>query len=199
MIVYFAQRTDGAIKIGAASTGSSSIQRALASYIRAKAKGGRGELARTPGYLVVERWFHWRHAEACVGGEWFDPTPRLLRDIATICRDGRVAGQPAEPPRDMVFPGRVARTIRVAVLGKSVDEMASLTRLGLSTVAYDERDEAEASMTRAVNYEYAAQLCGVMLTVADIVKMIDGREVALPRFAAYRTHVVRSIGDGARA
>lgn len=102
MTVYFFRRRDtGRIKIGyvqveADQDPTDALARRMALVAR-QLKAPLELLAQAPGKRRVELWFQKRHAGVALGGEWFEPTKRLLADIDMLVAGRRIAGQPLPP------------------------------------------------------------------------------------------------------
>lgn len=191
MIVYFAQRRDGLVKIGAASTSKPDIEHRLGAYVRSKAGAGGRVLARTTGYLFVERWFHSRHALSRHDGEWFELSAKLGADIATLQRGLRLPHQPHEPPPRARLPGSFWRRVRLDFFHLDEAEMAAAMGTTLAAVVTSEYGGSTATK--------GAMLDGIAERAAvDFRWVRDGYQWSVPapaleHRARYRTHIVRSI------
>ncbi len=188
MKVYFVQRADGSVKIGAVGTSCPEVDRRLARYVRGRAGRGGKVLALTDGYLFVERWFHCRHANARIRREFFTLSNSLQHDIETIRWAGRVVRQPREPGLGERMSGDEWRFIRTAIFQCDVDRMARL--LGLAPSTYRGMESSGSTMVVAAGLDVAADLHGVQAPLEDILDALHGfrhraleRAVGLPDLA----------------
>lgn len=208
MIVYFVRRfSDSAIKIGCCSTSRFAERESrLRRYIRSRAVGGGVELARTPGYLFVERWFHARHREAALGREWFKSSHQLRSDIDAINCIGRCSDEQPEEPLT-IYGGNTAppdfwRALREDVFGLNQIEMAELFGWSLQSLCACETTGT--SLTRCAEIDVAARKVGIdfrwntHIYVEDAIPVIrrhPSRMLFDLRHHRYRAHAVRSIGE----
>lgn len=144
-------------------------------------------VAATAGGLFVERWFHRRHRVAALGNELFQPSAEVLADIAAVVSSGRADGQPDEPSCTYFCRGAL-KQYRL-LLGVSIEDMAAAMGIGASY--YKQREGgAMAPIYWAIDLADCAARRGVDLPLRQILASSDIR---------YRTHVVRSIGNGAQS
>ena len=206
MIVYFIQRpADGAIKIGAASTGAPGRKINL----RGRVPNGK-LLTTTQGYLFVERWFHRRHANGRIEREYFEPSRELLTDVAQIRAHRRVHDQPMEPTVRSWSP-ELWSYMRKSVFGVTVEQMAALLCIKPVTLAHAEVSGSSRSLAAGLDvvaqalahpFRWASHVVVPPIPKGgwQVMPIVQGhsRRPRLHNRDRYRAHVVRNVGDGAR-
>lgn len=179
-LVYFVgARSVDLVKIGVVTLAAGDFRRVYApERLQSRAKRLGKELgaaveieATTPGYVVVERWFHRRHAAARHHREWFRRTPALVADMATLATGRRVEGQPVEwEPEDgwdwAWFDGVLLQHYRTKLFKLSLPDMARL--MGAKPINWRQRENTRQSAVIAADIALAAQSLGLDLTVERI-------------------------------
>lgn len=202
MIVYFVQRpADLAIKIGCAGARSATgpYQSNFDIYLKNRARGAY-ELARTDGYLFVERWFHGRHAGERIRGEWFRPAKALFRDVDILRATGRCPGQPSEPaaplPQRIKVSGKWWARMRRDVFRQSIEQFADALFVDPLNICTGEKYGS--SLTRVAGLGGAAERAGISLDVQALVDELVAPELA-DHVSRYRAHAVRNCSTAVAA